>query len=265
MKYLFIALIFMILAGCGSPGWEFNREIKLTDITPLGIVVTGQGLWVSDVVGNQVVLLDLNGKPLKAFGPFERPMHIAHHNNITYVPEYTNDSIKVINNAAIASIILPQILDGPASIAVNDSALAIADFYNNRILLKKSGQITILGKEGHGAGELYYPTDVTFHAGKIYVADAYNNRVQVFDGSGQSIQMIGSGDDIQVATGIAISEQSVFVTDFEGSRILVYDLNGTLRDILYNNLNKPTDLAVYQNKLYIANYGGNSILEFVRN
>lgn len=264
MKCLSPVLIFMLLAGCGSSSWKLNREIKLNDITPLGIAPSAQGLWVSDVAGNRVTLLDFNGKIIKSFHSFERPMHIAHHRNITYVPEYTNDLIKTIDHDMIVVISLPEMLDGPAGIAVGDNTLAIADFYNNRILFKKNGQITSIGKEGHGVGALYYPTDVAFHDGKIYVADAYNNRVQVFNESGESIQVIGSGDGIRVATGIAIADQSVLVTDFEGHRILIYDLQGTLRDILYDNLNQPTDLAVYQDRLYIANYGSNSILEFVR-
>ena len=264
MKYFLVAVIFTTIAGCGSSGWKLNREIKLTDITPLGLVADNRGLWVSDVTGNRVVLLDFNGKILTVVDNLERPMHIALHHDTIYVPEYTNDSITAIGQYGVVPIPIAEMLDGPAGIAADDNTLAIADFYNNRILLKKNDRLYRLGKEGHNAGELYYPTDVAFYHGKIYVADAYNNRVQVFDEAGQSLQIIGDGDGIQVATGITVDEQSVFVTDFEGNRILIYDLEGALRYILYDSLNKPTDLVVYQNKLYVANYGGNSIVEFIR-
>lgn len=264
MKYLLQGLIIMLLAGCGSPSWEFSREIKLSDITPLGIVATDQGLWVSDVEGNRVILVDLDGKIQKAFSGFKRPMHIARHQDIIYVPEYINDTLKIIEGDAVVFMPWMEKLDGPAAIAVTDGGMAVADFYNNRVLFKKGELLTIIGKEGHQAGELYYPTDVEFYDHKIYVADAYNNRVQVFDEGGKGIQVIGEADGIRVATGIALSGNSIFVTDFDGNRILVYDLEGRLLQILNESLKNPTDIAVHQDRLYIANYGGNSILEFVR-
>ena len=264
MKYLLQGLILMSLAGCRPSNWEFHREIKLSNIAPLGIVATGQGLWVSDVEGNRVILVGLDGEIQKTFNGFKRPMHIARHQDIVYVPEYISDTLKIIEGGAVVFMPWMEKLDGPAAIAVADEGMAVADFYNNRVLFKKGELLTIIGKEGHQAGELYYPTDVEFYDHRIYVADAYNNRVQVFDEGGKGIQVIGEADGIHVATGIALSGNSIFVTDFEGNRILIYDLEGTLLQILSENLKNPTDIAVYQNRLYIANYGGNSILEFVR-
>ena len=39
-------------------------------------------------------------------------------------------------------------------------------------------------KKGNELGELNYPTDIQILKDKIVVADAYNNRIQIFDKQG---------------------------------------------------------------------------------
>ncbi|MCZ6701638.1 MAG: hypothetical protein O6940_01215, partial [Ignavibacteria bacterium] len=145
---------------------------------------------------------------------------------------------------------------------VNDSLIAVVDFYNHRIILQGKDDIILIGKEGHNEGELYYPTDAALVDVKIYVADAYNNRVQVFDYDGNSLQIIGDRDKINVATGIEVTDDNIFVTDFEGNRILIYDLNGKLIYIINEHLNKPTDIDVIGEKLFVSNYGSGSVAIF---
>ena len=112
---------------------------------------------------------------------------------------------------------------------------------------------------------MYYPTDVAIYKGKLFVADAYNNRVQVFDLKGNSLQIIGAKDGIRVATGIGIAHGQIFVTDFEGNRILIYDLRGRLQQVLDKDFIQPTDIAVAGSKLYVVNYGKNSLSVFSKN
>jgi DNA-binding beta-propeller fold protein YncE len=91
-------------------------------------------------------------------------------------------------------------------------------------------------------GELYYPIDVKIKEGKIYVADAYNNRVQVFDINGKILKVIGIEDGFNVASGIAFTKEDFAVTDQENSRVLIYNLNGELQQILSDNINYPTSV-----------------------
>ena len=149
--------------------------------------------------------------------------------------------------------------DAPAGVFVNDSLIAVVDFYNHRIILQDENEVMIIGKEGHNKGELYYPTDVALVNDKIYVADAYNNRVQVFDYNGNVLKVIGNKDKINVATGIEVTDDNIFVTDFEGNRILIYDLNVKLIHIINEHLNKPTEISVSNYTIYVSNYAGSSI------
>lgn len=119
-----------------------------------------------------------------------------------------------------------------------------------------------IGKEGHEPGELYYPTDVSFANGLLYVADAYNNRLQVFDLVGKLQRIIVAGDSIRTATGLTVSGGRLFVADFENSRLLVYDLEGNLLQQITGNLAQPTDIAAAEDKIFVANYGSNSVVVF---
>ena len=74
--------------------------------------------------------------------------------------------------------------------------------------------------------------------------------------------MIGWNENIKVATGLAVTDQQVFVTDFEGNRILIYDHYGQLQQIPSGHFNKPTDIEVTGNTMYVVNYAGHSISVF---
>lgn len=92
-------------------------------------------------------------------------MHIAIYQSKLYVPEYTTDTLKVFANGKTEALSLSLGIspDAPSSIAVSDDAIAVADFYNNRIIFQKNNKSIQIGKEGHGQGELYYPTDVELY------------------------------------------------------------------------------------------------------
>lgn len=119
--------------------------------------------------------------------------------------------------------------------------------------------VTYLGKEGHAKGQLYYPTDVKISKDKIYIADAYNNRVQTFDFDGKVLNVIGEQDNINVASGLGINKNRLAVTDQENSRVLLYGPNGLLEQILVDSINYPTDVLLDRNTMYITNFKENSI------
>lgn len=245
-----------------KPEWKFVRTIKLDDVTPTGLKADGNSLWISDVKNNRVIKTDLSGKIIEEYSDIKRPMHLSLYNSKVFVPEYLSDKIIVISNNYTEEYPLKEKPDAPAGVFVNDSLTTVADFYNHRIILQKKDEIIILGKEGHKKGELFYPTDVTIKNNKVYVADAYNNRVQVFDYKGNSLKVIGAADKIKVATGIEVTEKNIFVTDFEGNRILIFSLDGDLMKILKDNFNQPTDVTYDDNTIFISNYGDNSVSIF---
>ena len=256
------ALGLLGLFGCTDKqsSWTYKEQILLEDISPVGIASDGNNLWLSDPDNNRVVKIDLKGKVLKEILNLQRPMHIAYADEKLYVPEYLTDTISIFENGKKSVLSVSSKLNAPAGIAVTDNTIAIADFYNHRIILKEGEQEIIIGKEGHNQGELYYPTDVEIYKGRIYVADAYNNRVQVFDKQGNSLQLIGEKDNINVATGITLLNEQIFVTDFKGNRVLIYDLDGALIQVLVEDFDKPADVIQHEKQLIVVNYKGKNMV-----
>jgi len=81
-------------------------------------------------------------------------------------------------------------------------------------------------------GEFYYPSRIAIGSDdRVYVSDAYNNRVQVFDAEGRFLHSIGGmglwGGRFRVASGLAVgADGSLFVADFYNNRIQHFDHDG---------------------------------------
>lgn len=264
MKVKLWILICAFLFSCSSEKeWTFSEKIELPeDVRPLGLTLKGDQFWVSDPDNNRILQITNQGQVLDSVKNLNRPMHITSNGEIVYIPNFTSDTIATFENEELRSIQIGDSLDAPASVAMLDKTMAIADFYNHRVLLLEGGKITQIGSEGRSDGLLYYPTDVSLTKDRVVVADAYNNRVQVFDRKGKFMEVIGWQEDIQVATGVEVYGNEIFVTDFYGNRVLIYDFEGALIDTLTNQFNKPTDVLVYNDEMYVANYGENAVTIF---
>ena len=260
MKNTIIAVFAaFVLFGCQDEvkpkSWQLGQSIFVEGVNPIGITKTPEGLWLSDGDKNRVVQIGANGEVTKSLSMFERPMHIDSKDNTLFIPEYGKDAITTVDNKGMFQLKLNDSLDAPAGVSVYGDEKAIADFYNDRILYTKDGVDWIsFGKKGKGEGEFFYPTDVQITEDRIWVADAYNNRVQAFDKEGNFIQMMGEKQKMNASTGIFVSDKEVFVTDFENDRVLVFDLNGNLKQELTENIEKPTDVLIIDGKLHIINY-----------
>jgi DNA-binding beta-propeller fold protein YncE len=140
--------------------------------------------------------------------------------------------------------------------------MAVADFYNHRVVYFNGKENLTFGEKGKENGQLTYPTDVQFANENIYVADAYNHRIQIFDLTGKHLKTIGEAEKMNATTGVFVHEKNIFATDFENNRVLIYDLNGNLIQIIAEHLDKPTDVLVVDNQLFVTNYHGHSISVF---
>ena len=85
---------------------------------------------------------------------------------------------------------------------------------------KSSGQKSL--------GELNHPRSLAIHykTGNIYIADLGNHRVQVFSCNGDYLFMFS--EKINGPVGICISQNKVFVTQFRGHCINMYELEGKI-------------------------------------
>ena len=259
-----LATICLGLSSCDDTPrqWHPTATIELGTVTPIGLAYYQNQLWIADGDHNQLVAIDDTGQTAKTATDFERPMHIDAADGALYIPEYGSDQIIVYRNGQKSVLPLADSLDAPAGVSVFGEQIAIADFYNHRIVYFDGKVWSAFGQEGKGLGSLYYPTDVQILSDKIVVADAYNNRIQVFDKAGKATRLIGEADGMNAATGLYADDAEIWVTDFENDRVLRYDHDGKLLQTISEGLQKPTDILKVDNELYIANYKGNNLIVY---
>ena len=262
MKYLYLTLL-ITLSSCAnnSKEWKQTGTIDLGEVTPIGLTMQDGKLWIADGDHNQVVEINLEGEVQQTIDGFERPMHLDSEGGVLYIPEYGSDNIIKFQNGVKSILEIPDSLDAPAGVDVYQKEIAIADFYNHRIVFFNGNDWISFGKEGKAPGEFYYPTDISIGSDKIFIADAYNNRIQVFDKKGNHLKVIGEAEKMNAATGIYSTEKEIFITDFENNRVLTYNHDGELQQIITDGIDKPTDVLMEEGILYIANYKGKNIIK----
>ena len=127
---------------------------------------------------------------------------------------------------------------------------------------------------GQGAdGQLKKPMGVTVAAGRIYITDTSNQRVQVFDYNGKALFMFGKDGtkpgQFQFPYGIAADGHDlIYVADMWSNNIQVFTAAGKFIKYFARSkdgkteIGKPTGLFIRDNKLYEADLKSNSIKVF---
>lgn len=264
MKYILLINVLFLGACNQSPKvWEFEKELLLDNVHPIGIAVLNNAIWLSDGDGNRLVQIDEEGNIVDQIKGLERPMHIDVSEGTLLVPEYGKDIVALYAEKVKDSLKEVPKLDAPAGVSAYKKELAIADFYNNTVHYYNGEKWLKVGKKGTDLGLLNYPTDVQITEEYIYVADAYNHRIQIFDKQGKFIKVLANDQGINATTGLLVHTNSVYVTDFENNRVLVFSANGELQQVIDTGLSKPTDILVFKEKLYVLNYKSGSVSVFV--
>ena len=261
---LFCVGIVLFFACNNQNSFKFEKVITLDNTGPISAAFHNGYLWVSDSKNNRLLKIDETGKTVESTGSLGRPMHISSVKDVLLVPEYLSDSVKSVSHGTVKNIDLEIKPDAPSGVDGNDSLIVIADFYNHRLIIKSPGKTYTIGKKGHENGELFYPTDVKIFEDKIIVADAYNNRIQIFNFAGKHLKTLGAEAGIKVASGIDANAQNIFVTDSENNRLLIFDWDGNKTKVLSSHLDYPIDVLYHDNKLYVSNFHGSSITVFSR-
>lgn len=269
MKLLLILLVISLVGIACSPSskppktlqFQLVNTFYLDSLAPIGMAIYQNQLWLSDGDNNRLVALDSSGQITQIIHNFERPMHLDANEQGLIVPEYGKDTISlVLATGEKASLEVGLPLDAPAGVSVLGQQMALADFYNHRVVYTlDQQQWKSLGTKGKGQGAFHYPTDVQWTTQELFVADAYNHRVQVFDHQGQYLRTIAEKDSLNAATGLHVADTLLAVTDFEQDRVLVYTTAGKRLQIIAGGLDKPTDVLFWKGKLYVLNYGNGAL------
>jgi DNA-binding beta-propeller fold protein YncE len=276
----------------GSAPGRFNE--------PYGITVDREGfVYVTDARNSRVQKFTSDGEFLLEWGGFKKPAGIAvDREGFVYVSDYDADNVKKFDASGRLDARWGKNgkeegdFDSPSDIAVDEKGnVYVVDLYNHRVQKfdHRGRFIKAWGKQGkveklrsilsplfpkEKPGEFHYPAKLAAGDGRIYVADSYNNRVQVFSEDGEYLMQWGGmgfwRGRFRVASGIAVGpNKSVYVADFYNHRVQVFDRNGRYitsfgkMGIGSGEFRGPTDVAVSKDGyIYVSDWKNHRVQKF---
>lgn len=129
------------------------------------------------------------------------------------------------------------------------------------------------GGPGNAPGQFFEPRGVAADArGTLYVADSKNNRIQVFDGTGQFVRQFGSKGaglaEFNEPGGVATDEQGdLWVADTWNARVVHYSADGKALAAIGGPENAffgPRAVIVSKGIVFVADTGNKKIVRFDR-
>ncbi|MGI2904589.1 scytonemin biosynthesis PEP-CTERM protein ScyF [Tolypothrix sp. VBCCA 56010] len=249
----------------GSPGFGGNGEL----FVPQGIAVDKQGnTYIANGrgvnpdgtpnynLGNKIEKFSPNGQYIGAIGSggtgpgqFDEPTTVdfnpvtgdlyagdVYNNRINQFDSQGN-FIRSFANGQFTGLIEGRLFFGPSGVTFDKAGnVYVGDFNGERILkfTPDGQQIGVIGgTAGTALGETQGVAGVRISSvsGNIFLADQYNNRVQVLDPNGKPLYAFGSAGSgpgqLLQPIGIEVDDQeNVYVADSINSRVQVFDKNG---------------------------------------
>ncbi|MGB9753195.1 MAG: hypothetical protein ACPL89_13230, partial [Roseiflexus castenholzii] len=278
-----------------------------------GVGTVGNNVWIADLVAHRVVKFDSSGNFLTKIGKagvidytgtaLARITDVAEDSSgnvwvvdaeASHVVKYNSSGQKIgelgqawnpssANNRFGNPISIA--FDGSGNIYVSDSGYWGSDYGNNRVQIFDSGgnHLATIGGGACGTGnmQLCWPRHIAVYGNRLYVADADNHRVQIFDitipSSPAYAGTLGTGspgagnNQFDTPQGVAVDASYIYVADTENHRVQVFDRN-TLAYVATiggsygtgnNQFKYPTDVAVdAAGNLYVADYGNKRVQQF---
>ncbi|MGB0102442.1 MAG: SMP-30/gluconolactonase/LRE family protein, partial [Nocardioides sp.] len=292
---------------------RFPADLSTASVPRYGLVTAGQAdagelnypsnadvaenghVWIADTRNHRIQVLDpadagsfrVVGSEGTGSGQLKEPMGIAVTATSVYVADTGNNRVQRL---ALDGTPLAQYdtgLLGPEGIEVApDGTVWVADTQHSRLVHLSADLSTDLGDGfgslGTGDTQFFNPHDLAFGNDKMYVADTYNNRVQIFSMPGPvdppptalTPEPVGQiSDDGGVApiypAGVEIVDGTWYVADSGGARVSTVDpANGAVTPLTASDLLKdPRDLELDvadPTALWVTNTGGGSIVRISR-
>ena len=209
-----------------------------------GVRIINERVWVTDVFErHQIYEFTLDGRLLRSFG--------------------------TRNEAGLGE----NQFNRPTDIAFTPNGdIYVSDGYGNSriVCMAADGSFRwTWGTRGTKPGQFNVPHNIVIDAkGRVYVADRRNRRIQVFTAKGQ---FLAEWLHAVKPYGLALApDQTLFVADAEGNRVLVLSLDGRLLTAFGETGTEPGQfqtahsIHVDQNwNLYVAEVDGKRVQKFV--
>ena len=127
---------------------------------------------------------------------------------------------------------------------------------------EKNNPVREFGKQGNKKGELYDPTGLALHRNEsIYIADSWNNRIQIFSTAGKFVAEFGK-KQLSYPYSIALNDKWVFVSDSVIEAVLKFQItnNKLVCQSAIGELSFPRGITVNRNgEVLVADNNNNRI------
>ena len=210
-------------------------------VRPCGIAFNNrEEMIVSERGADRLSILDTRGQKIRTFGsPGDSPHQMIGPAGVATDDSgniYVSSQLKLQKFTSTGELIKcvgreggkEGEFDDPRGLTLRDNLVYVCDRNNNRIQVfdLDLNFVRSISLRGSGRGEFDEPFDVKFDtAGNMYAAEWGNERVQVMDSSGRFIREFGRGK-LSRPLGLLIADKYVYVSDFSGSCIVVYETSG---------------------------------------
>lgn len=182
----------------GADGQPLGRftEAPLRRPTGLALAADGGGVWVAETAAHRLRGFDLEGRERAAvgrrgsgLGEFNFPIRIAPGRGGLWVTDSLNFRIQLVDpSGQVGTSFGVQgrrsgAFARPRGLAVDGAGrVFVVDALFDAIqIFEPTGQLLLsFGSRGSGPGKFWLPSDVALAGGRVYVADSYNRRVQIF-------------------------------------------------------------------------------------
>lgn len=284
-----------MLGSLGAEPGQFN--------SPRGIAAAPDGsLFVADSLNSRIQHLSAEGQVLNSWGSFSDPSNpqpgtfsepwgvaVSPDGNYIYVADTWNHRIQkfttegeyITSWGGFGNSTDGLALYGPRDVAVGaDGNVIVTDTGNKRLVVysPEGEYINQIGGSGYELGQFEEPVGLALniYTGELYVADTWNQRIQVLHYAAGTLSVDTSwdingwyGQSLNNKPYLAVDEAGrVYASDPEAGRILVFDNQGNLLHYIggYDQsaalISVAQGVAVSQNGLWLSDSQTHSLQRF---
>ena len=255
-------------------------------VSPAGIVVFRNAIFVADFNGNKILKYDLTGTFLAAYTGFASPYGIAYDSTGTLYVTNSGAATVIQTMDQNGNLFTPWGMAGTApgqfsaatrEIAVDSSDnVYVADRDNNRIQRCSNtgtGCVALGGTApGSGEGQFNAPYGVSIDKnGDLWTADSGNNGIQEFDSSLNFLQAFGTAGtangQFQFPTDVRMDlDGNLVVVDQGNARVQKVSSSGSFIQLIGSGWTLPSSTAFdSNNNLYVTDFSAPAVKVFTPN
>lgn len=166
----------------------------------------------------------------------------------------------------------------PVALTADDAGnLYVVEYGSNDRVTKLSPDLEVLavfGSFGTTRGAFQRPSGIAWHDGRLYIADAINSRVQVFEDDGTFVGVLGgaeTGPELEFPYDLSIGPDGLlYVVEYKSGRVTALSLDGEVVGRLgetgrgENQFATPWCLTVdHRGRIWVADTGNRRLVELV--